>query len=227
VIDSRRLSVTSLLVLVCLLGAGTCAPPASAGVTHLTSSGVQVIDASRVATAIVRPDPAQTVLAYIGTFSSGGAAAPIPKLSGGGVTWTRVGMVPSAPDAPRRLTLFSAKGVAPGALTISFPVVSRVWVGWSIVQAPGAVRQVGTAYAAGPPASVAVPSAPRGVVIAGFMVGTNSIVQALVPATKLGEGHTPSLATSTSTDSSRAATVSSTWVDDGPGHFGGIAVEMA
>ena len=80
---------------------------------------------------------------------------------------------------------------------------------------------------AGPPAQVSLPNPPTGTVVAFFLVGTGSTIKAVAPATKLGQGDTPSFPSSTSTEVSTAQTVQLTWTPDGPGHYLSIIVEMS
>ncbi len=80
---------------------------------------------------------------------------------------------------------------------------------------------------AGPPAQVSLPNPPTGTVVAFFLVGTGSDINAVAPATKLGQGDTPSFPSSTSTEVSAAQTIQLTWTPDGPGHYLSIVVEMS
>ena len=80
---------------------------------------------------------------------------------------------------------------------------------------------------AGPPAEVSLPNPPTGTVVAFFLVGTGSTIKAVAPATKLGQGDTPSFPSSTSSEVSTAQTVQLTWTPDGPGHYLSIIVEMS
>jgi hypothetical protein len=64
-------------------------------------------------------------------------------------------------------------------------------------------------------------------VVAFFLVGTGSTINAVAPARKLGQGDTPTFPSSTSTQVSAAQTVQLTWRPDGPGHYLGLIVEMS
>jgi hypothetical protein len=98
-----------------------------------------------------------------------------------------------------------------------------------VVQAKGSVVQMGTTRMplAGPPAQVSLPDPPTGTVVAFFLVGTSSTINAVAPAAKLGQGDTPSFPSSTSTEVSSAQMVQLTWTPDGPGHYLSIIVEMS
>jgi hypothetical protein len=80
---------------------------------------------------------------------------------------------------------------------------------------------------AGPPAQVSLPDPPTGAVVAFFLVGTSSTIDAVAPATKLGQGDTPAFPSSTSTQVSAEQTVQLRWTPDGPGHYLGLIVEMS
>ena len=80
---------------------------------------------------------------------------------------------------------------------------------------------------AGPPAQVSLPGPPTGTVVAFFLVGTGATINAVAPATKLGQGNTPAFPSSTSTQVSASQTVQLNWTPDGPGHYLGLIVEMS
>jgi hypothetical protein len=206
-------------------------PVALATASHLTSGGAMLAGSSSVNTALISPDPAQTVLVYVSTLIGDGSA-PLPTLTGGRVTWAPLLSVTKTKadgrPGPRRLTLFSRTGVAPGALTITVPPVTKQYVSWSIAQARGSVAQVGSTGTAlaGPLATVTLPNGPTGTVVAGFLIGSGSTMSGVSGAAKLGQGNTASFPSSTSTYASAARTVEVTWTPDGPGHYLGAIVEM-
>ena len=203
----------------------------TAGVTHLTSGGTRLAGTGTVQTAPITPGRTNAVLVGISTLAGSGPA-PVPSLTGGGVRWTpldSVSKVENGVAGPRLLTLFMSKGVGSGPLTISLPPQPKQELSWSVVQAKGSVVQMGTTDMplAGPPAQVSLPGPPTGTVVAFFLVGTSSTINAVAPATKLGQGDTPSFPSSTSTEVSGAQTVQLTWTPDGPGHYLSIIVEMS
>jgi hypothetical protein len=190
-----------------------------------------LVGTGSVTTAPITPDPTSTVLVGVSTLT-GEAPAPVPSLTGGGVRWTpltSVTEVRNGVSGPRLLTLFASEGVSSGPLTIGVPPQDRQNVSWSVVQASGRVVQTGSTGEplAGPPAQVSLPAAPSGTVVAFFLVGTGSTINAVAPARKLGQGDTPTFPSSTSTQVSAAQTVQLTWRPDGPGHYLGLIVEMS
>jgi len=204
-------------------------PPA--GAAHLTSGGTRLVGIGTVQTASIRPGRANTVLVGITTLAGSGSA-PAPSLTGGGVRWTRLDSVTEVRNGaggPRLLTLFASTGVGSGPLTISVPPLRKQELSWSVVQAKGRVVQMGSTGEplAGPPAQVSLPGPPTGTVVAFFLVGTGATINAVAPATKLGQGNTPAFPSSTSTQVSASQTVQLNWTPDGPGHYLGLIVEMS
>jgi hypothetical protein len=172
-----------------------------------------------------------TVLIGISTIT-GDTPAPIPKVTGGGVRWTRltsIAEVRNGVGSPRRLSLFASSGAGSGPVTISVPPLHKQQVSWSVVQAAGRFARLSSTGEplAGPPASVALPApTPTGTVVAVFLVGTAATINAVSPAGKLGQGNTPTFSSSTSTFDTTGAAVEVRWTPDGPGHYLGIIVEM-
>ena len=204
-------------------------PPA--GATHLTSGGTRLVGIGTVQTAPIRPGRTNSVLVGITTLAGSGPA-PVPSLTGGGVRWTQLDSVTEVRDGlagPRLLTLFASTGVGPGPLTISVAPQPKQELSWSVVQAKGSVVQMGTTGLplAGPPAQVSLPDPPTGTVLGFFLIGTGSTINAVAPATKLGQGDTPSFPNSTSTQVTAAQTVQLRWTPDGPGHYLALIVEMS
>ena len=184
-----------------------------------------------VQTAPITPRRSTTVLVGVTTLAGSGSA-PVPSLTGGGVRWTQLDSaseVRNGAVGPRLLTVFAAAGVGSGPLTISVTPQPKQELSWSVVQAKGSVVQMGSTGVplAGPPAQVSLPDPPTGTVVAFFLVGTGSTINAVAPAKKLGQGDTPSFPSSTSTEVSAAQTVELTWTPDGPGHYLSIIVEMS
>jgi hypothetical protein len=209
----------------------TTVPGAPRGAAHLTSGGTRLVGIGTVQTAPITPRRSTTVLVGVTTLAGSGSA-PVPSLTGGGVRWTQLASateVRNGIGGPRLLTLFGAAGVDPGPLTISVAPQPKQELSWSAVQAKGSVVQIGSTGMplAGPPAQVSLPNPPTGTVIAFFLVGTGSTINAVAPATKLGQGDTPSFPSSTSTQVSAAQTVQLRWTPDGPGHYLGVIVEMS
>ena len=207
------------------------APGTAGGAAHLTSGGTRLVGTGTVQTAPIRPGRTQTVLVGITTLAGSGSA-PVPSLTGGGVRWTRLDFVTEIRNGavgPRLLTLYASSGVGSGPLTISVPPLRKQELSWSVVQAKGSVVQMGTTGEplAGPPAQVSLPNPPTGTVVSFFLVGTSSTIKAVAPATKLGQGDTPSFPSSTSTEVSDAQAVQLMWTVDGPGHYLGLIVEMS
>ena len=211
----------------------TAAPSAApvATASHLTSGGAMLAGTSSVNTALISPDPTQTVLVYVSTLTGDGSA-PLPTLTGGRVTWAPLLSITKTKadgsPGPRRLTLFARTGVTDGPLTVSVPAMTKQYVSWSIAQARGSVAQVGSTGTAlaGPPATVTLPNAPIGTAIAGFLIGSGSTMSGGSSAVKLGQGNTPAFSSSTSTYASAERTIQVTWTPDGPGHYLGVIVEM-
>lgn len=204
---------------------------APAGAAHLTSGGTRLVGIGTVQTAPITPSRQNPVLVGISTLAGSGSA-PVPSLTGGGVRWTQLASVTEVRNGmggPRLLTLFASAGVGSGPLTISVPPQPKQELSWSVVQAKGRVVQMGSTGMplAGPPAEVSVPDPPTGTVVAFFLVGTSSTINAVAPATKLGQGDTPAFPSSTSTQVSAAQTVQLRWTPDGPGHYLGLIVEMS
>ena len=204
---------------------------APAGAAHLTSGGTRLVGIGTAQTAPITPRRSTTVLVGITTLAGSGSA-PAPSLNGGGVRWTQLASateVRNGASGPRLLTVFAAAGVGSGPLTISVPPQKKQELSWSAVQAKGSVVQMGSTEVplAGPPAQVSLPDPPTGTVVAFFLVGTGSTINAVAPATKLGQGDTPSFPSSTSSEVSAAQTVQLMWTPDGPGHYLGLIVEMS
>lgn len=201
------------------------------GATHLTSGGTRLVGIGTVQTAPITPGRATQVLVGVSTLAGSGPA-PVPSLTGGGVRWTQLASVTEVRDGvagPRLLTLFASAGVGSGPLTISVPPQPKQELSWSVVQAKGDVVQKGSTGKplAGPPAQVSLPQPPTGTVVAFFLVGTSSTINAVAPAKKLGQGDTPAFRSSTSTEVSTSQTVQLMWTPDGPGHYLGLIVEMS
>ena len=210
----------------------TVPSPAPAGAAHLTSDGARLVGTGTIQTAPITPRRKTTVLVGVSTLTAGSLPAPVPSLTGGGVRWTQLGSVTKVENgvgSSRRLTVFASAEVGSGPLTISVPAQRKQDVSWSVVESMGTVAQMGSTDTAlaGPPAQVSLPRPPTGTVVAFFLVGTGSSINAEAPATKLGQGDTPAFPSSTSTQVSGAQTVQLTWTPDGPGHYLGLIVEMS
>lgn len=168
-----------------------------------------------IRTAAIAPGPKKRVLVFITIGIGRPVQVATPTLSGGRVTWRLVSSVTRGNHLSRLEVLYTAVGVHRGHLRISFPRMEG-WLAWSIDQTAGRIVQVGTAISkdvatGGRVTSLAVqlPSAPEGVVVAGFASGQTGDLSATSPAVTLGNGHSSYL--STESQFARSRTQSASW----------------
>jgi hypothetical protein len=194
--------------------------------SHLSSGSILALNTGTVTTASITPDPAQTVVIFVGIATSNGSPSPVPSVNGGEAVWTRIVTASPGTGSPRQISAFAATRVRPGPLRISYPPAARMDVLWSIVQSPGAVAQFGTnsSMVFTQNGAISLPSPPQGRVVAGSLIGTITSVEPVSPAVKLAQANRPGLGASISSHRSFAQQVRVTWSSNA--HWVGIALEL-
>lgn len=183
----------------------TCLSP-----TVLTSGAAYPHLTDHVLTGSINPDPRQRVFLFALVGSASENPAPIPVISGGNVAWQIVRIAEKLPHSPRLLVVYSATGVQPGPLTISYPLVKDIYLNWILIQA-GSIAQVGV-DANGElefQHSVSLPKKPAGAVIAAFAIGEHGEAFPVPPFVELRQNHTS--LTTLFVEAGNAKTASATW----------------
>jgi hypothetical protein len=121
------------LVVVQILARSTSppGPPSRIEVRHLTSGAILTTGETSVTTAPITPTLERVFVSVMGLTHS---TTPVPTVAGGGVSWQEVSTAQKKPGAPRRLTLFSARGLTAGPLTIGFPSEQKSRWMWAIAE---------------------------------------------------------------------------------------------
>ncbi len=197
----------------------------SASEGSLTTGTVHVFADNPFEIPSINPSPGNTVLLFVGAITSD--PTPIPSITGGGATWELVTTVTRREDSPRRLSLFKAKNVGSGPLTVSFSRTEQsrsTWF-WSVVQVQGDVKQVTQEvpnnFVTSKSLSFESISADN-TVIAGFFVGQPGKVSASQGSTILEQAN--SLRATLATGLSASKDIGVTWEERA--HAMGIAAEI-
>lgn len=209
----------------------------------LTTAG-DTTDRATYTTASITPTANALVLAWVRSAQVGGA--PVPTLTGNGLTWVQVATVPYGTIASpvSRLTLFRAMGASPtpGAVSIAFGA-TQLGATWAIVELTGAepggtagsaaIVQSATNRVDGSPSSFTVTLAAYAATVnagvAGFAWGSGTAATPGAGWTELSEqvvGSLPNMGTQTEWNTTNDTTADITGLA-AASNLAGIAVEVA
>ncbi len=149
------------------------------------TTGADAADRTTYTTAPITPGADRLVVAFAVNVAAFVQAAPVPSLTGNGLSWT---LVQSLASGDRRLSCFVARGAAPqtGSVTISCGNTQQTLCAWSIFSydaAPGAATTVILGQAVDGPrvaATLSIPQdlGPHTVAVGGLMLDAGQVVTA-------------------------------------------------
>jgi hypothetical protein len=183
----------------------------------------------------ISPTGSGTIFVWVLNLVGADEVAPVPSISGLGLTWSVVHTAQKKDDAPRRYTVLAAQHAGPpppGPLTIEFgaELNSSTWV-WDVMQT-NRTRVLQTAentagnWETAHDVTLAMTPQPGSITIAGFGMGQHDPIRPGAGLAALGQGVGPSPPSSSFVEWSPAGAqrLDCTW--DTAAHAMGIALEL-